>query len=109
MSHESNPPPAAISDSALAAITDATMISRSPSVTAAEMNGEIVMMNIEQGRYFGLDRVGTDIWNHLDPPCTFAALIDHLLTVYDIDRATLTADARELLARMAQVGVVKLA
>jgi hypothetical protein len=109
MSHESNPPPEAIPESALAAIHETTMISRSPSVTTAEMNGETVMMNIEQGRYFGLDRVGTDIWNHLDPPCTFAALIDHLLTVYEVDRTTLTGDARELLARMAQIGVVKLA
>jgi hypothetical protein len=108
MSQESNPQLEPISESALAAITDATVISRSPSVTAAEINGETVMMNIEQGRYFGLDSVGTDIWNHLDPPCTFATLIDHLLTVYDVDRPTIAADARELLARMAQRDVVRL-
>lgn len=108
MSQGKNPQPEPISESALAAITDATMISRSPSVTAAEVNGEIVMMSIEQGRYFGLDRVGTDIWNQLDPPCTFAALIDHLLAVYDVDRSTIVADTRELLARMAQLDVVRL-
>ena len=42
-------------------ITATTMISRSPAVLTAEADGEIVMMSIEQGRYFGLDDIGSDI------------------------------------------------
>jgi Coenzyme PQQ synthesis protein D (PqqD) len=92
----------------LHAIVDGTMISRSPSVVAAEVGGEIVMMSIERGSYFGLDDIGSDIWNRIEPPCSFAALIDGLAAEYDADRATIATDVRLLLDRMAAQNVVKL-
>ena len=59
-------------------IADTTIISRSPSVITAEVDGEVVMMSIEQGQYFGLDDIGSDIWKRLEQPCPFSALIDGL-------------------------------
>jgi len=90
-------------------IIDSARISRSPSVLAAEVDGEIVMMSIEQGRYFGLDDIGSDIWKRIDPPCLFAELIDRLAADYDADRAVIAADVRALLSRMAAQDVVRLA
>jgi hypothetical protein len=78
-------------------------------VLAAEVDGEIVMMSIEQGRYFGLDDIGSDIWKRIDPPCLFAELIDRLTADYDADRAVIAADVRALLLRMAAHDVVRLA
>jgi hypothetical protein len=90
-------------------IGDATMISRSPSVVTAEVDGEIVMMSIEQGRYFGLDDIGSDIWKRIEPPCSFATLIDGLTAAYEADRATIAADVQSLLGRMVEQDVVRLA
>jgi hypothetical protein len=90
------------------AIADATVVSRSPSVLTAEVDGEIVMMSIERGRYFGLDDIGSDIWKRIEPPCSFAALVDRLVADYDADRATIAADVQTLLGRMAAQDVVKL-
>jgi hypothetical protein len=89
-------------------ITDATVISRSPSVLTAEVDGEIVMMSIEQGRYFGLDDIGSDIWKRIEPPCSFAALIDGLTADYEADRAAIAADVHKLLGEMAEQDVVRL-
>jgi len=91
------------------AVVDATLISRSPAVLTAEVDGEVVMMSIEQGRYFGLDDIGSDIWKRLDTPCSFAELIDRLAVDYDADHATIAADVRALLGRMAEQDVVRLA
>jgi hypothetical protein len=90
-------------------ITDTTIISRSPAVLTAEVDGEIVMMSIEQGRYFGLDDIGSDIWKRIEPPCSFAALIDGLAADYEADRASIAADVQALLDRMAEQDVVRLA
>ena len=90
-------------------IADSTIISRSPSVVTAEVDGEVVMMSIEQGQYFGLDDIGSDIWKRLDPPCAFADLIDRLAADYDADRAGIADDVRALLERMAARDVVRLA
>lgn len=92
-----------------ACITETTTIVRSPAVLAAEVDGEIVMMSIEQGRYFGLDDIGSDIWKRIEQPCSFAALIDSLTADYDADRGTIAADVTALLARMAEQDVVRLA
>ena len=73
------------------------------------VNGEVVMMSIEQGQYFGLDDIGSDIWKRLDPPCAFADLIDRLAADYDADRASIAADVRALLETMAERDVVRLA
>jgi hypothetical protein len=97
------------SPDALPTIGGATLISRSPSVLTAEVDGEIVMMSIEQGRYFGLDDIGSDIWKRIEQPCSFAALIDRLAADYDADRATIAADVQAMLGRMAAQDVVRLA
>jgi Coenzyme PQQ synthesis protein D (PqqD) len=91
------------------AITDLTVISRSPAVLAAEVEGEIVMMSIERGSYYGLDNIGSDIWKRIEQPCSFAALIDGLVADYDADRTTITVDVRLLLDQMAGQDVVRLA
>jgi len=62
MLEQSNTKPAEL----LTTIDDATIILRNLSVLTAEVDGEIVMMSIEQGRYFGLDDIGSDIWKRLD-------------------------------------------
>jgi hypothetical protein len=89
------------------AIADTTVISRSTSVLTAEVDGEVVMMSIEQGRYFGLDDIGSDIWRRIEPPCSFVALIDGLAADYDADRATIAADVQTLLSRMVAQDVVR--
>ena len=43
-------------------IADATIISRSPSVLSAVVDGEIVILIVERVRYFVLDLVVSDIW-----------------------------------------------
>ena len=90
-------------------VAETTIISRSPSVLTAEVDGEIVMMSIERGRYFGLDDIGSDIWKRLDGPCSLGQLIDRLAADYDADRATIAADVRVLLGRMVEQDVVRLA
>lgn len=89
------------------ALTDETRISRSSAVLTAEVDGEIVMMSIEKGRYFGLDDIGSQVWNLIDTPCTFGELVDRLLAQYDADRDAIAGDVRGLLLSMAERDVVR--
>ena len=91
----------------LTAISGATQIARSPAVLAAEVDGEVVMMSIEQGRYFGLDDIASDIWKRIEPPCPFGELVDRLAADYEAERETIARDVRALLERMAAQDVVR--
>jgi hypothetical protein len=89
-------------------IGEVTIVSRNPSVLTADVDGEVVMISIEQGRYIGLDEIGSDIWKRIEPSCSFATLIEDLAADYEADRATIIADVENLLLRMVEQGVVRL-
>ena len=90
-------------------IADTTVISRNPAVLTSEVDGEMLIMNIEQGRYSGLNNIGSDIWRRIDPPCTFADLVERLAADYDADHARVARDVRALLIRMLERDVIRLA
>ena len=89
-------------------ISDDTLITRNTGLLAAAVHDETVMMDIESGRYYGLDDIGSAIWQRLEAPCQFGTLIDSLVADYDADRAVIAEDVRKLLSIMAEHKVVVL-
>ena len=87
-------------------IGEATLIHRTASVLTAEIDKQIVMMDIESGRYLGLDDIGSVIWQRLETPRTFGELVDGLVADYDADRSVIADDVRKLLLDMAAHDVV---
>ncbi|HXD45176.1 MAG TPA: PqqD family protein [Pseudolabrys sp.] len=85
-----------------------TLITRTTSVLTAEVRDEIVMMDVDSGRYLGLDDIGGDIWRRLETPRTFAQLLEALAGDYDAARDTIERDVRDLLADMARHKLVTL-
>jgi len=53
-------------------------------VLDADIDGELVMMNIEQGRYFGLNQTGTRIWALLAQPVVISDLCDKLTAEFSV-------------------------
>ncbi|WP_431860935.1 PqqD family peptide modification chaperone [Azospirillum sp.] len=84
-----------------------TRLRRAADVLAAEVDGEMVMMDVEKGVYFGLDAIGTDIWKRLEAPATAAELADTLSRDYDADPATIERDVLALLSSLSEQGLVE--
>lgn len=63
-----------------------TKLVRNHSLTTAELDGEVVMLSLETNRYYGLNSVGTRIWEILAQPMTLAAVCDTLLQEYEVTR-----------------------
>jgi len=93
----------------LPSITNATVISKSPSVLTADIDNEVLIMRIEHGDYFSLSGAGSDIWRRLESPCSFAGLVDQLAADYDATTTTIAADVHALLSQMAVHDIVVLA
>jgi hypothetical protein len=77
-------------------------------VLSTEVEGEVVMMDMENGLYFGLDAIGTDIWNRLERPMTLAELTAVLAEDYAADVETIAQDVSALLRDMAENGLVEI-
>jgi hypothetical protein len=90
------------------AIGEATVVARNPAVPTVPLGEGIVVMSLEQGRYLELDAIGRAIWQRIDPPCTLAELVDGLAAAYDAPRATILADVKTWLSRLAEAEIVRL-
>ena len=73
-----------------------------------EIAGESVLLNLDGGRYFGLDDVGTDMWKALTGSSSIAAALALLSAQYDADRSVLKADLESLVGLLAEHGLLKL-
>ena len=66
----------------------ATIITQSDEVISADIDGEAVVMHIENYKYFGLDDIATQIWEMIEEPMSVADLCNQLLPEYEVGRLT---------------------
>jgi hypothetical protein len=87
-------------------ITLDTRIAKRADITAADLDGEIGMMDIENGRYYALDPIGSDIWRLLTAAATARDICDRLVTEYDVDRETCQTQVLEFLNELSRKGLL---
>ena len=85
------------------------IITISKDVLAQELAGETVLLDLASENYFGLDAVGTRIWQLLNEGRTGSDLIDTLLDEYEVEREVLERDISELLNRLSEAGLIEIA
>lgn len=70
------------------------LISQSQDNLVSDMNGEKVLMSINNGKYYNLGRVGGRIWEVVQSPTSIEQVIAILLSEYDIDQASCEAQVK---------------
>jgi hypothetical protein len=83
-----------------------TVLVRSRDLVSSDVDGEISMMNVETGKYYGLASVGARIWALLAQPTDVQSVCDRLMREYRVDRTTCEQDVLRFLEHMAAEGVV---
>jgi hypothetical protein len=83
-----------------------TRVTISDDVLAQELAGETVLLDLASESYFGLDQVGTRVWQLLQTGASQAELMDQLLDEYDVEREILEQDVTELLERLTEAGLI---
>jgi hypothetical protein len=76
-------------------------------VLLGEIDGESVLVNLDKGQYYGLNDVGTRLYQLLTNSPSVGAALDQALAEYGVDAATLERDALDLLERLAAEGLVE--
>jgi len=75
-------------------------IQRSSEPMQARLDDELVMMSVERGSYYGLDPVGSKIWELLEEPLTVSELVSKLVDIYDVDQSVCERETIEFLESM---------
>lgn len=78
-------------------------------VVVRELDGEAVLLNLDTEIYFGLDEVGTRMWQLLTTQPTIQAAYDALLAEFDVSLETLAEDLTVLVRELLEHGLVTVA
>jgi hypothetical protein len=76
---------------------------------SCDLAGEAAIVNLKNGVYYGLDAVGARVWNLMREPVTIQTIIDSLLEVYAVERATLQSDIHRFLHQLFAQGLIEIA
>ena len=58
---------------------------------------EIVLLDLDSGTYFGLDSVGSRVWDLITGNVTIGEAIDAMLEEYEVEREVLERDVLQLM------------
>jgi len=86
-------------------VNSATLITRNLNLVAAEVDGDLVMMSIEQGEYFGITGVGSRVWELLAVPTTVADITRVICAECAVEEATCQADMQAFVEELIQLGL----
>ena len=71
-----------------------------------ELDGEAVVLNLESGMYFGLDEVGTRIWQLVDEHRTLRRALEALVAEFDAPSSQLERDLLQFIDLLSAKGLV---
>ena len=88
------------------AINSESTISKNPQIISSKMDDEVVMMSVEKGNYYGLNRVGSEIWEKLTEPLTVSLLCDKLLQEFDVEKEQCEREVITYLEKLVSEGLI---
>ena len=94
--------------SAVRAVGLSSVVVQNREPLSADLDGGVLLMSAEQGRFFGLDAVGGEVWRRLEAPALVADLCAGLAADYDGPPDAITQDVLALLGRMAERGLIEI-
>lgn len=79
---------------------------RNKNTLSGSLQDELVMMDLDRGKYFSLNPVATRIWTLLENPLTIDELCRILTDEYNVDIEQCRAEVREHLTEMTGAGLI---
>ena len=84
------------------------IISASPNQVSGVLNGETILLSSTTNLYYGLDPVGSRMWELIQQPRRLSALCSQLVSDFDVEPSVCERDVRELLGKMVEADLIKL-
>jgi hypothetical protein len=86
---------------------DSAIVVATRDLLSTEFDTELVILNLRDGVYYGLEDIGVRIWRLLQRPIMVAALRDALVAEYEVEPARCGRDVRALLQDLATRGLIE--
>ena len=77
-------------------------------VFSQEVDGEMVLLDMNSEHYFGLDTVGCDIWRAIQERNSLQAVYETMLNNYDVEAEPLKKDLEVFIGQLKDAGLIEL-
>lgn len=84
-----------------------SLIKQSKDPVCADIDGELVMMSIERGSYFGLDSIGNRIWQLIESPIRISEICNQLQQEFEVKTQICEIDTLNFLNDLAEQGLIE--
>jgi len=88
-------------------ITTSSIVVAAKDQVSSDLAGEVVLLSLQTGMYYGLDRVGARVWELMREPTSVGDLRDAIVREYDVDSERCERDVLDLLRKLAEAGLVE--
>jgi len=88
-------------------INGTTVWAASKNAVGCEVEGEMVLLDLQSGTYFGLNPVGADVWNQITQRKSFAEIQAYLLSQYRVTPERCEAEVLSLITKLAEKGLIR--
>ncbi len=82
-------------------ITERSIITAAQDQVSVDLDGEVVILNLKDGVYYGLETVGARVWKLIQEPKTLKEILEILLQEYDVEPDRCARELQALLEDLA--------
>lgn len=85
-----------------------TTIKRVRKIDATDFNDEKVMMDIENGKYYALNEVGSSIWDKIESNILVSDIVEKLLEEYDVSKEECIEEVLNYLNKLEEENLIEI-
>jgi hypothetical protein len=90
-----------------ASLTKSSIVVAAEHQTSAEVDGESVILDLEEGVYYGLNPVGARIWAEIQEPASVEEIAAAITAEYDVDTEQCLEDVLALLRNLEENDLIE--
>ena len=85
-----------------------SIITQKQGLVVSEIDGETVMMSVERGNYYGMDLIGSRIWEIVKEPQSLNDIVKHLTKEYNVSKDQCEKDVIEYLIKLSEENIIEI-
>ena len=87
-------------------VAKSDIVSMSPHQVYTTLGSEAVVLELQASNYFGMNDVGTVVWNFLQQPRKVSDIIEHIFNNYEVSAEQAEVEIMSFLQKLADQGLV---
>jgi hypothetical protein len=88
-------------------ISTSSLVAASKDQVSSDLAGETILLSMQSAMYYGLDEVGSRIWELVRAPVRVSEIRDAIAREYDVDLERCEADILAFLRQLAAKGLIE--